>query len=113
MLFGPVTMATTNPDIMPSTEETRLPIRPQTVLAFLFWSFVFGIAYTQAPLYYSNQNQYFLHGLAMAGDGCLDRDWLANTKDPTPLFSAIVAFTYGFLHEIAFHVYYILILGCY
>src|SRR5438477_3295599 len=87
--------------------------RLSAVLAFLFWSLVFGIAYTQAPLYYSNQNQYFLHGAARAGVGWLDRDWLANTADPTPVFSALVAITYRYLHESLFYVYYVLYLGLY
>jgi hypothetical protein len=86
--------------------------------AFLFWAFVFGLAYTQAPLYYSNQNQYFLHGLAAfrqteGGLGYLHDDWLASTKDPTPIFSALVALTYRFLHENLFYLYYILIFGAY
>ncbi len=51
---------------------------------------LFAVAHTQPPLYYSNQNQYFLHGLARAGYGDLGRDWLANTADPTPVFSAFV-----------------------
>src|SRR5205823_14298714 len=42
----------------------------------------FAAAYGQAPLYYSNQNQYFLHGLAAAGEGYLSEDWLARTLDP-------------------------------
>ena len=83
------------------------------MILFLFWAFIFALAYTQAPLYYSNQNQYFLHGLAQAGYGNLDRDWLANTTDPTPLFTWIVAFTYRCLHPNFFYVYYILILGVY
>lgn len=56
----------------------------------LFAALTFPLAYTQAPLYYSNQNQYFLHGLAAAGYGCLKEDWLAKTADPTPAFSALV-----------------------
>jgi hypothetical protein len=44
--------------------------------------------------YYSNQNQYFLHGLARAGYGNLNEDWLANTTDPTPVFSAGIALGY-------------------
>jgi len=83
------------------------------LLWFLFWAFIFALAYTQAPLYYSNQNQYFLHGLTQAGYGNLDRDWLANTTDPTPLFTWIVAFTYRYLHPYLFHFYYVLILGVY
>lgn len=58
--------------------------------AFLAWSAVFALAYAQSPLYTSNQNQYFLHGLARAGLGALSHDWLAGTADPTPLFSLLV-----------------------
>src|SRR5262249_25753578 len=65
------------------------------------------------PLYYSNQNQYFLHGLAEAGFGLLRHDWLANTADPTPVFSALVALTYRFLHPAAFYLYYVLLFGVY
>src|SRR5437588_2119933 len=83
------------------------------LLGFLFWSLIFGISYTQAALYYSNQNQYFLHGLAAAGRGDLDQDWLATTKDPTPLFSVGVALTASYLHEWFFYLYYVLILGLY
>jgi hypothetical protein len=85
----------------------------KAVLSFLFWAIMFGVAYTQPPLYYSNQNQYFLHGLARGGDGFLDEDWLANTADPTPVFSGLVAFTYRHLHESFFYLYYLLILGVY
>src|SRR5438105_2669284 len=58
----------------------------------------FVAAYGQAPLYYSNQNQYFLHGLAQAGHGFLGDDWLARSLDPTPVFTALVAFTAAYLH---------------
>jgi hypothetical protein len=80
---------------------------------FLFWSLLFALAYTQPRLYYSNQNQYFLHGLAQGGLGLLKDDWLANTADPTPLFSTVVALTYRHLQESFFYLYYILILGIY
>jgi hypothetical protein len=83
------------------------------VALFLIVAVLFAAAYGQAPLYYSNQNQYFVHGLALAGDGLLHEDWLANTKDPTPLFSGLVAFTATFLHPWAFHVYYALLMGVY
>lgn len=62
---------------------------PRTWL--LLYGLAFAAAHTQAPLYFSNQNQYFLHGLAAAGHGDLAGDWLANTRDPTPIFSAFVA----------------------
>jgi hypothetical protein len=87
--------------------------RSREALFFLFWAVVFGVAYTQAPLYYSNQNQYFLHGLAAAGRGFLDQDWLANTRDPTPIFSAGVTLTYRYLSENLFHLYYVLLQGLY
>src|SRR5690606_30750604 len=61
---------------------------------FLLLTLVFSTAYTQSPLFTSNQNQYFLHGLAHAGYGYLHEDWLANTLDPTPVFSYLVEITY-------------------
>jgi len=70
----------------------------------------FAVAYTQSPLYYSNQNQYFLHGLAAAGHGHLAQDWLAQTRDPTPLFSALVAAGYRYLGEWSFQAAYFLLL---
>jgi hypothetical protein len=93
------------------SDARRRPLRG--LVLFLLGTAVFAIAYCQAPLYYSNQNQYFLHGLADAGQGSLDEDWLANTRDPTPVFSALVAFTARFLHPWVFHVYYALLLGAY
>src|SRR5580700_1285315 len=73
----------------------------------------FGIAHTQSPLYFSNQHQYFLHGLAAGGDGCLDRDWLANTLDPTPAFSAFVEFTFRHLDLFCVHIVFFALLGTY
>jgi hypothetical protein len=66
------------------------------------------------PLYTSNQNQYFLHRLAGAGL-VLERDWLANTLDPTPgLQPARRLSTYRFLHlEVLFYGYYALLMGIY
>jgi hypothetical protein len=70
-------------------------------------------AHTQAPLYWSNQNQYFLHGLAAGGYGNLHRDWLANTADPTPAFSALVEFTIRHGDPRCFHVLYAMLLALY
>jgi hypothetical protein len=81
--------------------------------AFALGAVVFGAAYSQAPLYYSNQNQYFLHGLADAGAGVLRHDWLANTKDPTPAFSLLVAATQRYLYPAAFYGYYVLLFVVY
>jgi hypothetical protein len=85
----------------------------KAVYAVLFWGLAAGLVYCQAPLYYSNQNQYFLHGLADAGYGSLEHDWLANTADPTPVFSLLVSSTYRFLHPLAFHLYYVVLLAVY
>jgi hypothetical protein len=68
---------------------------------------------TRTATYYSNQNQYFLHGLANAGHGFLGDDWLANSADPTPIFSLLVAGTARFLHPWAFHVSYAILFGIY
>jgi hypothetical protein len=84
-----------------------------TAFWFLLGSLIFGVAYTQAPLYYSNQNQYFLHGLAHAGTGELSDDWLANTADPTPAFSGFVSIVARWLGPWAFHVFHVLLLGVY
>ena len=64
-------------------------MEPQRIFSTLslLGALLFAIAHTQPQLYYSNQNQYFLHGLAQAGVGNLSADWLANTHDPTPVFS--------------------------
>jgi hypothetical protein len=83
------------------------------LVQFSLVALVFSLAYGQAPLYYSNQNQYFLHGLAEGGHGYLADDWLAQTTDPTPVFSLLVALTYRYLPAATFHLYYALVLGIY
>src|SRR5918995_3529910 len=79
----------------------------------LIGAVLFAAAHTQPPLYYSNQNQYFLHGLADAGYGDLHRDWLANTADPTPAFSALVELAYRALGEWPFHAAFAVLLVVY
>src|SRR5438105_6363622 len=92
---------------MKPATDARIPLAALFLLAAAF-----ALAHTQAPLYYSNQNQYFLHGLAQGGSGFLDRDWLANTADPTPVFSAAVAWTYGHVGEWPFQaVYFVMLMG--
>lgn len=76
-------------------------------------SILFAVAYTQPPLYYSNQNQYFLHALAASGYGDLAHDWLANTADPTPVFSTLMAWLYQTVGEWSFHVGFFLLLQLY
>lgn len=84
-----------------------------SLVAMVLLAAAFVAAYGQAPLYYSNQNQYFLHGLTQEGDGLLREDWLATTRDPTPVFSALVAGTARYLHPWAFYAYLALFQGTY
>ena len=71
-----------------------VPPRSCHIVEALTLALAFALAHTQSPLFYSNQNQYLLHGLATGGHGHLSHDWLANTRDPTPVFSALVAAGY-------------------
>ncbi len=80
---------------------------------FLVLTAAFGTAYSQFPLYYSAQNQYFFHGLMRTRFGLLRQDWVAQTPDPWPLFSALVEFTHLSLGAVAFYAYFILLLGVY
>ncbi len=80
---------------------------------FLLLCLLFGLAYAQAPLFTSNQNQYFLRGAALAGVGDLQSDWLVNTRDSTPVFSFLVYIVFRFLHPYVFHIIYALLLGSY
>ncbi len=92
---------------------TSLRVSRLDLAGFLLLCAVAAVIYTQPPLYYSNQNQYFLHGLARAGEGLLREDWLAGTPDPTPVFSAGVAFTARNLYPWLFYGYYAILLGAY
>jgi len=71
----------------------------------------FAVAHTQSPLYFSNQNQYLLHGAAWGGHGHLANDWLAATRDPTPLFSALVAVAYSVHPWLLQPVYFAMLVG--
>jgi hypothetical protein len=71
---------------------------------------LFAFAHTQSPLYYSNQNQYLLHAAAKAHVGYLAEDWLANTDDPTPVFSTLAAWCLQFLGTWTFQVLFFLVL---
>jgi hypothetical protein len=96
------------------SSESRIKKITAGPAAFVAWSAVFALAYTQLPLFTSNQYTYFLHGLARAGYGFLSNDWLAGTADPTPVFSLLVEFTYRIFHsEAPAYVYYGLLLGVY
>jgi len=82
-------------------------------LNIVAWTVAFAIAFTQWPLYSENQNTKFLQGLAAAGVGTLNEDWLANTVDPLPAFSLLVQLTAGLLHPSLFYLFQALLLGVY
>jgi len=89
------------------------PTKP--IIWILFWlviAVLFSLTYTQSPLYEGNQNTKFLHGLADAGLGYLDQDWLANTADPLPVFTYLVTQT-ARISEMLFYAYYALLFGVY
>jgi hypothetical protein len=87
--------------------------RSQSIFLVVF-ALAFGISYSQSPLYTSNQNQYFLHGLARSGVGYLQNDWLARTADPTPVFSYFVTFIYNiFQFKEIFYLAYLFLLAVY
>jgi len=84
------------------------------LLNFLFWTLLFAAAYSQSPLYTSNQNQYFLHGMANAGVGLLREDWLANIPDTVPVFNGLVEWTMRIFNSgFIFYIYYALLMGVY
>jgi hypothetical protein len=96
------------------TSGTKFHLNIRSILVFFCWSVIFGMVYTQSPLFTSNQNQYFLHGYAEAGVGYLHRDWLANTHDPTPVFSILVTLTIRLLKSsVFFYFEYAILLGIY
>ena len=92
--------------------ESKSGFNKTSTLGFGIASIIlFCMAYSQAPLYYSNQNQYFLHGFTKAKLGYLEKDWLGNTTDPTPLFSGLICFSITWLNENIFYLYYAILQG--
>ncbi|MGF1538337.1 MAG: DUF6798 domain-containing protein [Elainellaceae cyanobacterium] len=88
----------------------------RSLLLFFSVSLVFGVAFTQDAIYFSdeNQNTKYLHGLAQAGYGFLSQDWTANTLNPLPAFTALVRFTYQAIHpEYGFYLYSLIVFGLY
>lgn len=86
----------------------------KNILYFIFISLCFLISYSpQKLLFYSNQNTYFLHGLASAKYGFLKNDWLAKTLDPFPIFSLGVKYLYLFGGKLSFLIFYWILLLIY
>ncbi len=100
--------------IIPAPRTLRTHSLMKKLAFFLFWTLLFAAAYTQSPLYTSNQNQYFIHGLANAGVGFLRGDWMAQTPDTVPVFNLLVEWTVRIFHtNVLFYVYYALLMGVY
>ena len=102
-----------------SSDKSMKPANPNNPwkTSWLVWiglAVLFMAITTQAPLYSSNQNQYFLHGMAQAGLGSLADDWLASTREPTPLFTLLVKWTFLLFKQPAwFYVWYTILMGIY
>jgi len=97
---------------MPQNLEHKSGLYKTNTLGFgIAGIILFCMAYSQAPLYYSNQNQYFLHGFTKAKLGYLEKDWLGNTTDPTPLFSGLVCLSITWLNENIFYLYFAMLQG--
>jgi hypothetical protein len=97
------------------TTMNKLAPWQKTTLTIATWigiAILFGLAYTQSPLYEGNQNTKFLHGLAQAGVGYLQDDWLANTVDPLPVFSGLVNLTARITPNL-FYLEYFIMFGIY
>jgi hypothetical protein len=95
-------------------ESPRNQVRLLRLVSVILWTTLFTLAYAQSPLYTSNQNQYFLHGLADAGFGYLNQDWLANTLDPTPVFSGLIYLASRFLFwPPVFYLFFSILAGTY
>lgn len=95
-----------------------MSITPTTKARFLLVGkllllLVFALAFPQLPLYSSHQNTYLLHGLAAAGMGSLQADWLAHTTDPYPAFSMLVTVIVRTLGENAFYFFFIALIAIY
>jgi hypothetical protein len=73
---------------------------------------VFPVIYGLDPLYSSDQNDKFLHGLAASRVGYLNEDWIVNTPDPFVAFSALVAVTSD-IHAGLFYLYFAALIGVY
>jgi hypothetical protein len=95
-------------------QNTQSRVLIKNLVFIVFGAMLFTLAYAQSPLYTSNQNQYFLHGLARAGVGFLSEDWLVSTLDPTPVFSKFIEVSWRLVPwQPVFYLYYGILAGVY
>jgi hypothetical protein len=93
--------------------KSSSPEFPSQWVYVVVTTLLFAIAFTQDPVYISNQTTKFLHGLAQAGLGNLQEDWLANTINPLPAFTVLVRWSYTWFGKGIFYVYPLFIFGIY
>ena len=84
-----------------------------SVLGVLAVAVAFELVYGQAPLYTGDQHASLLHGLGRAGAGLLELDWQAQTTDPTPVSSLLVAAAVGLGAEWLMLLLHALLIGAY
>ena len=84
-----------------------------SVLGLLAVGVAFALVYGQAPLYTGDQHASLLHGLARAGVGLLELDWQAQTTDPAPVSSLLVAVAVGLGAEWLLLLLHALLIGAY
>jgi flagellar basal body-associated protein FliL len=99
-------------------DETKQPSKSKSRLfSILLWLGITAVFVLMVGgfrvQYKGNQTHKFLFGLAQAGRGYLQSDWLANTKDPLPVFSFLVRVTYQYLDESLFYLYQFFLIGIY
>ncbi len=89
----------------------------KTLLTVLFWTgltlVVVLLVGGFGPLYTGNQTTKLLPGMAKAGFGYLSDDWMANARDPLPIFSWLVQVTYMYLGEWAFLLFQFILIEIY
>jgi hypothetical protein len=88
-------------------------MRTKIVLPLVLFAILFGGASNQSPLFTSNQNTYFLHGLTASGYGYLSSDWLAQQSDITPVFSFFVFLINKYTNNIFFYLIFSILAGIY
>lgn len=70
--------------------------RAMNAAAWMLLGVAGSIVALQDPLFSENQNTKFLHAAAKTGYRLLGDDWMANTIDPLPMFSALVEALFRF-----------------
>lgn len=95
------------------TVDTKDNSNRPSMLEWLLNGLLFTFVYSFTPFFTGTQNSYFLQGLAQAGYGLLEYDWLVGTTDSKPFFSFLVEVVYELTDVYGFYVLYVLFLGIY